>query len=760
MSNPNQTQSFDIIGMHCASCASTIKRTLEKIAGVQDCEVNYGTEKATITFDPHRTSIHSLNQKISSYGYSLIDPQANLNLSPDTITPKQKKIQQLDHLQHQLMIALPFVAISILMMTWELGSTSLHLWPQMPNVVSVFLHHLLPLFATYMLFVIGLPYLQAIVNFIKYRTANMDTLVGIGTAVAFLYSFFLSAFEKILSPYLDTTQSYYDITIVVIGFITLGKYLENRSKLRTGEAIEKLLELGAKNALVLKNGQQIQIPIQQVVVGDIIIVKPGQKIPVDGEIINGHSSLDESMITGEPIPVDKHPGDLVIGATLNKQGSLQVRATKVGHDTILSQIITMVEKAQASRAQIENLVDQISSIFVPIVLVFAVVVLLIWIIVGSQFLPSSQALTLGIVSFVGSLVIACPCAMGLATPTAVIVAVGKAAQSGILVKNAQSLEKLSRVNFLVMDKTGTITQGQPEITDINPVQNLSSHQILQLLASLENHSDHPLAQAIVRKAHDQKIKLLTVKNFAALEGKGLKGVIANQHYFAGNLQLAKDLTLEVDHQIINSFASQGKTPIVFMTNQSIIAYIGLADILKDDAKSTISQLHKRSLKVAMLTGDNHKTAQYIANQVHLDQVIAEVLPSDKANQIKKLQTLGYKVAMVGDGINDAPALATADVGIAMGNGTDIAIESAGITLLGGHISKLDQALSLSQATMQTIKQNLFWAFFYNTVSLPIAAGILYPFFGILLHPAIAGAAMAFSSVSVVANSLKLKRLNI
>jgi Cu2+-exporting ATPase/Cu+-exporting ATPase len=553
---------------------------------------------------------------------------------------------------------------------------------------------------------------------------------------------------------------YYDVTIVVIGFITLGKYLESKSKLKTGEAIEKLLGLVAKSATVLRDAIEIIIPIEQVVIGDILIVKPGQKIPVDGEISEGKSSIDESMITGESIPVDKTVGDTVIGATINKHGSFQMKATRVGGQTVLAQIINMVETAQGSKAPIERIADQVSAVFVPVVLVLSVMVFVSWVVIGSEYMALSQALSLGLISFVGILVIACPCAMGLATPTAVIVGVGKAAQNGILIKNAESLEKFQSINFVVMDKTGTITNGTPVVTDIEVVGHIDEKIVLQLLASLEKYSEHPLAQAVVEKAQIEKISLLSVSDFKAFEGKGLEGTIADTHYFAGNLKLADDLQINVDENIINKFTSQGKTPVVFATNESILAYIAIADTIKDDAKEAVSALHKLGIKVAMLTGDNKRTAKYIASKVGIDRVIAEVLPADKANEVQKLQDEGFKVAMVGDGINDAPALATADVGVAMGTGTDVAIESAGITLLGGHISKLPKAIRLARATMRVIKQNLFWAFFYNIIGIPIAAGALYPFTGIMLNPAIAGAAMAFSSVSVVTNSLLLKRYKI
>ncbi len=536
--------------------------------------------------------------------------------------------------------------------------------------------------------------------------------------------------------------------------------MEARSKLKTGEAIEQLLELQVKKATVIRNGEQLEIPIEQVIVGDILFIKPGEKIPVDGKITEGNSTIDESMITGESIPVDKKIGDVVIGATINKQGSLQVKATKVGKDTMLSQIIMMVEEAQGSKAPIERLADQVSAVFVPVVLVLAVLVLFLWLLLGSQFMPLSQAVTLSLLSFVGVLVIACPCAMGLATPTAVVVGVGKAAQNGILIKNAESLEKFNSVNFIVMDKTGTLTKGKPEITDISVVGKESELKVLTLLASLEKHSEHPLAMAIVNKAKQKNLQLETVKNFSILEGKGLTGKIGDKQYYAGNLRLAEEMSLILDKNQIGLYTSQGKTPIVLMTKKNILAYIAVADTLKEDAKEVVSLLHKQKIKVAMLTGDNQNTANHIANQLSIDRVIAEVLPADKASEIKKLQAEGFKVAMVGDGINDAPALVTADVGVAMGTGTDVAIESAGITLLGGQVSKLPKAIHLAKATMNTIKQNLFWAFFYNIAGIPVAAGALYPFFGILLNPAIAGAAMAFSSVSVVLNALRLKTIKL
>lgn len=751
MPNNNKQLQLSVEGMHCASCASTIKRKLEKLDGVEACSVNYGSETATVSFDPERVSVSQMSSAVQKQGYSLHEDHHGVS---------SNKLHELSVLKRQVQIVIPLVAFSFLMMIWEMGASPLGLWPEMSETLKGFLHHLLPLFATYTMFVIGLPYLKAVIRFARHGVASMDTLVGIGTLVAFLYSFVISAFEGPLAPYLAVDQNYYDVTIVVIGFITLGKYLEARAKLRTGEAIKKLLELQAKTAIVLRDGKQIEVPIEQVVVGDVVLVKPGQKIPIDGKITAGQSSVDESMLTGESIPVDKIVGDSVIGATLNKQGSLQILATSVGSDTVLAQIVTLVKEAQGSKAPIERLADKVSAVFVPVVLVFAVVMLVAWLLIAPNFMPLSEAVPLAILSFVGILVIACPCAMGLATPTAVIVGVGRAAQNGILIKNAESLEKFSAITFVVFDKTGTLTTGKPVVTDIIPADGQTEKSVVTLLSSLEQHSEHPLADAIVARAAQMQIEQLAVSEFEALPGKGVTGVIDGKRYFAGNLKLVQDTKLSISEALLEPLVASGKTPVVLMSESAVLAYIGIADAVKSDAKRVVSELYAQQVDVAMLTGDNTKTAQYIANLLGIKRVIAEVLPADKANEIKKLQGEGQRVAMVGDGVNDAPALATADVGVAMGTGSDVAIESAGITILGGNIAKLPTAIRLARSSMRVIKQNLFWAFFYNIVGIPIAAGLLYPAFGILLSPAIAGAAMAFSSVSVVLNALRLKTVRI
>jgi Cu2+-exporting ATPase/Cu+-exporting ATPase len=588
----------------------------------------------------------------------------------------------------------------------------------------------------------------------------MDTLIGIGTTAAFLYSFAVTAFEEALRPFIKVDYQYYDVTIVVITFIALGKYLEARSKIKTGDAIEKLLNLQAKTALVIRDGKEIEISVNDVKHGDLIIVKPGAKIPVDGIITEGSSFIDESMVTGEPMPAQKKIGDSVVSGTINTSGSFTFKATKVGSETLLAQIIKMVEDAQGSKAPIQALADKISSIFVPIVLVVAFLTLGTWLIVGSQYLGFSQALSFGLVSFVGILVIACPCALGLATPTAIIVGVGKGAKEGILIKDAATLEKLHKVNTVVVDKTGTITKGKPTLVDIQNLSDLKDDELVSILASLEKKSEHPIARAIVNYAQEKGISVSDVSNFEGIQGKGLKGSIKNTEYFVGNAKLVSDLKLHFDTSKLNEFTSQGKTPVILATKEKVLGFVMVADEIKVESAEAVKNLHSLGIKIVMLTGDDEKAAKYIASLVGIDDVVAHVLPEDKLKKIQELQSQGRVVAMAGDGVNDAPALAQADVGIAMGTGTDVAIESAGITLLGGDISKLVKAIKLSKITMRGIKQNLFWAFIYNIVGIPLAAGALYPVFGWLLNPVFAGFAMAMSSVSVVSNSLRIKAKNL
>ncbi len=749
--------------MHCASCAGIIEKTFKKSEGVHSAEVNYGTETAKITYDANKTSLEKLSKKIEPLGYSLAIPtaeemgmsagehSAHLGLNQS----KKEKLAEVADMKAKVLSAIPLAIIAAFIMSWDIlaqyGAVS-----EMGPVVKDFFHHLLPLMAAYTLLVVGKPYLLGFYRFLRYGKANMDTLIGIGTTAAFLYSFAITAFEDTLRPFINVDYQYYDVTIVVITFITLGKYLEARSKIRTGDAIEKLLNLQAKAALVVRDGKEVEVSIHDVKHGDFIIIKPGAKIPVDGVITEGGSYVDEAMVTGEPMPAEKKVGDSVVSATINTGGSFTFKATKVGSETLLAQIIKMVEDAQGSKAPIQALADKISSIFVPIVLVIAFLTLVTWLLVGSQSLGFSQALSFGLVSFVGILVIACPCALGLATPTAIIVGVGKGAKEGILIKDAATLEKLHKVNTIVVDKTGTITKGKPTLVDIQNLSHLKDNELISILASLEKKSEHPIAHAIVSYAEVKNISVIDVKDFGGLQGKGLKGLIDGTEYYVGNAKLVSDLGIPFDTTKLDEFTSQGKTPVIIATKERVLGFVMVADEIKPESVAAIKNLHALGIKVVMLTGDDEKAARYIGSLVGIDDVVAHVLPEDKLKKIQELQAGGRVVAMAGDGVNDAPALAQADVGIAMGTGTDVAIESAGITLLGGDISKLVKAIKLSKITMRGIKQNLFWAFIYNIVGIPLAAGALYPVFGWLLNPVFAGFAMAMSSVSVVSNSLRIK----
>jgi Cu+-exporting ATPase len=788
--NMMEKVTIPIKGMHCASCALVIEKTLKKTEGISEVRVNYGTEKATIEYDKDRVSLAKMSDSIKPFGYEFIEsrlPQEAVCQIPGAAAPelqrtdtaKQQKLLELEDQKSKVQFVLPIAIMVFVLMMWEIAAKNIS------RVPNFFMPHelysiILLVISSVVLFWIGRPFLAGIGKFIRYRAANMDTLVGIGTLTAYLYSSFVLLFPQLRIALRFPESNYFDVTIIVIGFVSLGKYLEARSKLKTGEAIEKLVNLQAKTALIERNGQEIEVPIEQVLINDIVIVKPGGKIPVDGEITDGRSSIDESMVTGESIPSDKEIGDKVIGGTINKQGRFKFVATKIGSDTLLANIIKMVEEAQGSRAPIQRVADRVSGIFVPVVLGISAATLILWLAVGSRFMPFSYALTYGLLNFVGVLVIACPCALGLATPTAIIVGVGKGAQNGILIKNAESLEKLHKINTIVVDKTGTITKGKPEVTDIILADSsgtyngesdnvgadsngtdkadfgTGSNHVLSLLASLENNSEHPLAVAVVERAIKEKAGFLKVDDFENIEGKGLKGTINGIVYHAGNLRLMKELDISYDSELIDSLAKQGKTPVLFANDKKVIATIAIADTIKDSSIEAVRQLHKLGIKVVMLTGDNINTAKFIAEQVKIDRVFAEVLPQDKANKVKELQSQGFVVAMAGDGINDAPALAQADVGIAMGTGTDVAIESADIILLAGDISKIPKAVKLSKQTMAVIKQNLFWAFIYNTIGIPLAAGVFFPFFGLLLNPAFAGLAMALSSVSVVTNSLRLR----
>ncbi len=733
-------KTFAVKGMHCASCVRVIERKLKKVDGVTDANVNLATNKATVTYED-TVSGHHLASALKDTSYELIvDEPKSGNHDHMASEPS--------NLKENTKVSLVLVLISAVIMLWEL------LLPVSYNL-SEFFHHLLPIFATYMMFVVGRPYLTGLWRFIKYRRADMDALVGIGTLVAFLYSFVITAFETPLKSYVNTQHTYYDVVIVVIGLITLGKYLEARAKSHTSDAIKKLIGLQAKTARVVGGSEEIDVPIEEVKVGDLIRVRPGEKIPVDGVITEGESSIDESMVTGESIPVDKTIGVQVIGATINKSGSFIMKATKVGSDTMLSQIIKLVEEAQGSKAPIQRLADRVSEIFVPAVLIVSVLTFIGWVALTGNYIN-------GLVSMISVLVIACPCAMGLATPTAIMVGTGKGAEHGILIKDAESLEIANKIQTIVFDKTGTLTNGKPEVTDVIALNKLTEEEVLRLAASIEKGSEHSLADAFIKKAESEKLKLTDVTKFQSIAGHGVEGHVGKNKIYLGNKRLMdrEKIDYNTGNEQLEKFENEGKTVMMIAVDGELSGLIAVADTVKESAKDGIKALQKQGIEVVMITGDNERTANAIAEKLGIQRVLAEVLPDQKEAEVRKIQAEGKKVAMVGDGINDAPALAAADIGIAMGTGTDVAIEAADITLISKDLKAVASAIELSKKTMRTIKMNLFWAFGYNVILIPVAMGVLYPIWGILLNPIFASVAMAASSVSVVSNSLLLKRVKI
>lgn len=748
---------YTVKGMHCASCSAIVTKKLSKTPGITKVDVNLATEKARIEFQGVPLSVNDLNEVIEKFGYTLVADKAEPGecaiLSPavEAARKREEKDIELSRQLEKVQFALPLALLVFALMIWDISA---RIFPAVPNlpVPMEMLNIISMAIATWMVFSIGAPFLHGIVMFMRNGTANMDTLIGIGTLTAYLYSAIVTLFPRLAQLLRLPDYTYFDATIVVIGFVLLGKYLEARSRMKTGFAIEKLIGLQAKSALVNRMGKEIEIPMEQVMKGDLVIVKPGSKIPVDGIIAEGTSAVDESMVSGESLPVDKKAGDTVIGGTINKQGFFTFTATDIGRETLLARIIRMVEDAQGSKAPIQNIADRVAGIFVPTVLVIAALCFITWLTVGSYLIGFSQALSCGIMGLVGVLVIACPCALGLATPTAIIVGVGKGAEYGILIRNAESLEKLSTIDTVVLDKTGTITTGTPVISDILPLENPGSeNHVLQLAASLEIRSEHPLARAIAEEAEQKKLSLEEVDSFQALEGIGVVGSISGVP-----VSIRKPDENEKKLPEVQKLQLQGKTVVIVSENGRAKGLIALSDRLKPEAAGSVAALHRMGLKVIMLTGDNRTAADYIAALAGIDEVYAEVMPGEKAEKIRAIQAMQRKVAMAGDGINDAPALAIADVGIAMATGTDIAIESAGITLLRGDIGKIAQAITLSRATMNVIRQNLFWAFIYNIIGIPLAAGALYPVWGIFLNPVFSGLAMAGSSVSVVSNSLRLR----
>lgn len=781
-----QNNIYKVHGMHCASCKVNIEKRVGKQPGVKKVEVNFATEEARIDFDKNTTNIPTLSRAVEPLGYRIEDNEPMMQMENGEMMSASEHAKMQSHhgggAQHQdhsghgadhsahaqtndaeveeykkkVRISIPLIVVAVIFMIWMILSEELMLVPKASELMLVGIDFVMLIIATYMLFVVGTPYIRGVKTFLRHGVANMDSLVGIGTMAAYFYSVVLLVFAKQLDGILDTGAKYFDVTIIVIGLITVGKYLEVRSKRKTGDAIKKLLGLQVKMALVVRNDREVEIPVDQIVHGDHILVKPGMKVPVDGVIVSGNSSIDESMLTGEPIPVTKEVNDKVAAGTINTSGSFTMKATGVGSETLLAHIIQLVKEAQGSRAPIQKLADQISAVFVPAVLVIAFATLVLWLTVGAQYLPFQEALRFGIVNFVSVLVIACPCALGLATPTAIIVGVGKGALNGILAKNAEALEKLHKVDTLVIDKTGTITVGKPEVVSFQALGGVSNEDALGILASLEKSSEHPLATSIVRYGEAQKVSQKTVSNFQSVAGKGVVGEVDGTKYFAGSPAFMKDQGVSWNEDTLKTVLESGSSIVMLANEKEVLAVAGIGDTLKAGAKEALQKIHEMGIRVVMATGDHQKAAEHFAKQVGVDEVVAEVSPADKLKKVEALQKEGRVVAMAGDGVNDAPALAKADVGISMSTGTDVSIETSDVTLLEGDIRKIAEAIRLSRFTMRTIRQNLFWAFVYNVIGIPLASGIFYPAFGWLLSPVFAGAAMALSSVSVVSNSLRLK----
>ncbi|MBI4020025.1 MAG: copper-translocating P-type ATPase [Candidatus Aenigmarchaeota archaeon] len=724
-----EKKSFVVKGMHCASCVTKVEKKIKGNKGVLGASVNLLTEKATFEYDPAKADLAGIKESIESLGYDVFEESHVHEHHDDGIRMLKKRL---------LVGAVLSVIIFI-------GS-----FPEWFGLELLNNPYLLFTLSTPVQFWVGWPFYKGAFQAGRNRTTDMNTLIAVGTSAAYFYSAF-AAFLPGLNA--GVSGLYFDTAAVIITLILLGRYMEAISKGRASSAIKKLIGLQPKKAKVIRNGKEIQIPSEEIQVGDTIIVRPGEKIPTDGSVIDGHSSVDESMITGESIPVEKNKGDTVIGATINKNGMLKVKAAKVGKDTVLSQIISLVENALASKAPIQRLADRVASYFVPAVILIALGAFGLWYLaVGMPFIFAFTIL-------IAVLIIACPCALGLATPTAIMVGTGKGAESGILIKGGESLEAAHRVTTVVFDKTGTLTHGKPEVTDIVAI-NAGKKEILKLAAIVEKHSEHPLGEAIVKKAKSEGIAIPDATAFKSITGKGVSAVYLGQPILLGTRKLMAENRIKIAEDAeknLTSLENHGKTAMIIAYGSRIIGIIAVADTIKEDSKKAIQALKKINKEVLMITGDNQRTAKAVASQLGIDDVLAEVLPGQKADKIKALQKKGKVVAMVGDGINDAPALAQADVGIAIGSGTDVAMETGGIVLIKDDLMDVVKSIRLSGYTIRKIKQNLFWAFIYNAAGIPIAAGILFPPFGFLLNPIIAAAAMAFSSVSVVGNSLLMKR---
>lgn len=820
MKEPNtQKRSISILGMHCASCANTIEKALSKTKGVKKASVNFASEKATVEFDENETNEESLKEVINKAGYKVVEEHKisgsaadarlkvigmdnphcvgavndALNLAKGIVSKdlrinenafirydtKQTSLQEIkraiknagyDSVEQavfgndrekearekeikrlKLEVIIGFaLSLPIFILSF----------PEWFRITVPYQNFALLILATPVQLILGYRFYTGTYIGLMNKTANMDTLIAVGTSSAYIYSLLATFLPKTFA-----SGTYYDTAALIITFILLGKYFEALTRGKASEAIRKLVGLQPKTAVVIRNGRESEILVDELQIGDVFIVKPGQKIPTDGVVASGSSHVDESMITGESMPVSKNADAKVIGATLNKNGLLKIKATKIGSDTMLAQIIKLVEEAQGSKAPIQRLADKVSSVFVPAVIIIAALAFLFWYFIAPKFtllgfilLPSPFIFAFAV--FITVLIIACPCALGLATPTAIMVGTGKGAEHGILIKNAEALETAHKLAAIVFDKTGTLTKGKPEVADVTAIgSKYSKNDIIKFAAIAEKGSEHPIGESIINYARNKNIAIKEASHFEAVNGKGVIAKYKTYGILIGNDKLMSQYKIKIDgnsHQKIKQLEEQGKTTIIVSVNKSIIGLIAIADTLKENAREVIDELKKMNIEIIMITGDNERAAKAIASEAGIGKVIANVLPRDKENEIKKLQKEGKIVAMVGDGINDAPALAAADVGIAIGAGTDVAIETGSIVLIKNDLMDVVKAIRLSSYTVRKIKQNLFWAFFYNAAGIPIAAGILYPFFGFLLNPIIAGAAMAFSSVSVVGNSLLMR----
>ena len=738
---------FSIEGMTCASCAQVVEKTVSRLDGVSNASVNLATEKLALDFNPDVLGTSEIIKAVVDAGYGAEEEiQSGETIDKDR-EKKQKHIK--DMWKRFWMSAIFAIPLLYVAMGHMIGLPIPNIIDPMDNAKNF---ALLQLLLTVPVLILGRSFFIVGFKSLFKGHPNMDSLVALGTSAAVAYSLYGTI--KIFSGDSSFTMAlYYESAGVILTLITLGKYFEAVSKGKTSEAIKKLMGLAPKNATIIRGDSEIEIPVDSVQMGDIVVVKPGEKIPVDGIVIQGNSAVDESMLTGESIPIEKKAGDSVIGASMNKNGSFQFKATKVGKDTTLSQIIKLVEDAQGSKAPIAKMADKISGVFVPIVIVLALLSGLGWYFIGQESWVFALTITISV------LVIACPCALGLATPTAIMVGTGKGAENGVLIKSGDALETTHKIKTIVFDKTGTITEGKPVVTDVVTSKNIEEDELLRLAASAEKGSEHPLGEAIVNRAEERQLTLVNTESFNAIPGHGIQVTMEGSTFLLGNKKLMDDskISLEDLSQISDELAKQGKTPMYIARDHKIAGIIAVADTIKESSKQAIFKLHKMGIEVAMITGDNKRTADAIAKQVGIDRVLSEVLPEDKASEVKKLQQEGKKVAMVGDGINDAPALAQADIGIAIGSGTDVAMESADIVLMRSDLMDVPTAIELSRATIRNIKQNLFWAFAYNTLGIPVAMGVLHLFGGPLLNPMIAGAAMSFSSVSVLINALRLKR---